>query len=48
MIMMKEKEVHAFNIMILTMITNGPYHNHFLMLYLIMLKICQCLHKIRL
>ena len=46
MIMMKQKKVCAFNILVLTINTVGLYDNHLFMADLIMLKIYQYLHMV--
>ena len=43
-IMMKQKKIHTMSILILTISTDGLYHNYFLMADLNMLKIYQCLY----
>lgn len=39
----EKKKLHTFSILILTINTDGIFHNHFLMTYLIMFKIYQSL-----
>ena len=46
MIMMKQKKLHNVKILILTINTDGLYHNQYFMVDLIMLKIYQCSHMI--